>query len=241
MISSKAGYYMWPGPYGDGGSRKYIISSCDQSLKRMGLQYFDIFYSHRFDPDTPLDETVGALDTLVKQGKALYVGVSNYSVKATTDAVAVSRINSWSPITIHQPRYNMLDRGIEKDLMTTATKFGMGIIPYCPLASGILTEKYLRGNIPAHSRAAQKWGSDWIAQNMTAERHLALQSMSELAKARGQTLPQLALAWTLRHPEVTSALIGASSVEQIKENVGALQNLDFTASEIKAIDRLVPA
>jgi L-glyceraldehyde 3-phosphate reductase len=241
IISSKAGYTMWPGPYGDWGSRKYIIASCDQSLKRMGLEYFDIFYSHRFDPHTPLEETMGALDTLVKQGKALYAGVSNYSGAAVNEAVGITKANNLAPITIHQPKYNLLQRGVESDLVPQAARHGFGIIPFCPLASGLLTDKYLGGNIPALSRAAEKWGEGWVKNNLSDARLHALQELNKLAAARGQTLAQMSLAWVLRKPEITSALIGASSVEQIRENVKALDNLEFTQDELARIDELVPA
>ncbi len=241
IISSKAGYYMWPGPYGEWGSRKYIIASCDQSLKRMGLEYFDIFYSHRFDPDTPLEETIGALDTLVKQGKALYVGVSSYSGAATNEAIGIAKQHDWTPITIHQPYYNMLGRGIEKDLVPQAKRQGFGIIPFCPLASGLLTGKYLGGEIPARSRAAEKWGEEWVHKNLSEDRLGKLKELNEIAAKRGQTLAQMALVWILRLPEVTSALIGASSLEQIKENVKALDRPDLSHEELKRIDELFPA
>ncbi len=240
VISSKAGYFMWPGPYGEWGSRKYIVASCDQSLKRTGLEYFDIFYSHRFDPDTPLEETMGALNTLVEQGKALYVGISSYSGAATQEAAAVCREHNWAPVTIHQPYYNMLGRGIETDLVPEAARLGIGIIPFCPLASGLLTDKYLGGDIPAESRAAQKWGPEWVKQNLSPERRERLLALNEMAKERGQTLAQMALAWLLRLPEITSALIGASSLKQIQENVAALDNLSFTEEELKRIDELAP-
>lgn len=238
IVSSKAGYYMWPGPYGEWGSRKYLIASCDQSLKRMGLEYFDIFYHHRPDPDTPLEETLAALDHLVRQGKALYAGVSSYSGAQFADAVRVCERNRLSPITIHQPYYNMLGRGIEWDLLPQTERAGTGVIPFCPLASGLLTDKYLGGDIPAESRAAQKWGKEWVANNLNAERKAALAELNGMAKKRGQTLAQMALAWILRLPAVTSALIGASSVKQIEENVAALANTEFTAEELKQIDKL---
>jgi L-glyceraldehyde 3-phosphate reductase len=241
IISSKAGYYMWPGPYGEWGSRKYIIASCEQSLKRMGVEYFDIFYSHRFDPETPLEETIGALNTLVQQGKAIYAGISSYSGKATSDSVAITKARGWAPITIHQPYYNMLGRGIEKDLVPVARANGVGIIPFCPLASGILTDKYLGGNIPAQSRAAEKWGEQWAKDNLSPERLSKLETLNAMAKDRGQTLAQMSLAWLLRLPEVTGALIGASSLAQIQENVKALENLAFTDEELKKIDTLFPA
>ncbi len=241
IISSKAGYRMWPGPYGEWGSRKYIIASCDQSLKRMGLEYFDIFYSHRPDNDTPLEETMGALDTLVKQGKALYAGVSSYNGKTFTAAVSVTEAKNLAPITIHQPYYNMLGRGIEKDLLPHTEAAGTGVIPFCPLASGLLTDKYLGGDIPAESRAAEKWGKEWVANNLTPQKKEALLQLNLMAKERGQTLAQMALAWILRLPGVTSALIGASSVKQIEENVEALKYLSFTEAELARIDELAPA
>lgn len=241
IISSKAGYYMWPGPYGEWGSKKYIVASCDQSLKRMGLEYFDIFYSHRFDPETPLEETMDALNHLVQQGKALYVGISSYSGAMTAEAAGICAAKGYSRILIHQPYYNMLGRGIENDLVPVARRLGVGIIPFCPLASGLLTDKYLDGNIPAHSRAAEKWGEDWVRKNLNPEKIAALTELNEMAKKRGQTLAQMALAWTLRLPEITSALIGASSLDQIKENVAALDCLEFTQEELTRIDELVPA
>ena len=240
IISSKAGYRMWPGPYGEWGSRKYIIASCDQSLKRMGVEYFDIFYSHRPDPNTPLEETMAALDQLVRQGKALYIGVSSYSGAQFAECVRICERMGLAPITIHQPYYNMLGRGIEWDLLPQTERAGTGVIPFCPLASGLLTDKYLGGDIPAESRAAQKWGKEWVEKNLNAEKRAALNGLNGLAKERGQTLAQMALAWTLRLPSVTSALIGASSVQQIEENVAALDNLAFTEDELKRIDTLVP-
>ena len=240
IISSKAGYFMWPGPYGEWGSRKYLIASAEQSLKRMGLEYFDIFYSHRFDADTPLEETMGALNTLVEQGKALYVGVSSYSGAATQEAAGIMRDRHWAPVTIHQPYYNMLGRGIENDLVPQARRSGIGIIPFCPLASGMLTDKYLGGSIPARSRAAEKWGEEWVHKNLGEQRLSALQALNSMAKERGQTLAQMALAWTLRLPEITSALIGASSLDQIKENVKALEKPDFSDEELARIDQLAP-
>ena len=241
IISSKAGYTMWPGPYGDWGSKKYIIASCDQSLKRMGVEYFDIFYSHRFDPQTPLEETMEALNLLVNAGKVLYIGISNYSGAATNEAASICSARGYSPVTIHQPYYNMLGRGIEKDLVPQAARRGIGIIPFCPLASGILTDKYLKGDIPAHSRAAERWGEDWARKNLSPERMSALAALNGMAHERGQTLAQMALAWLLRLPEITSALIGASSAQQIAENVKALENLEFTGDELKKIDVLAPA
>lgn len=241
IISSKAGYRMWPGPYGEWGSKKYIVASCDQSLKRMGLEYFDIFYSHRFDPETPVEETMDALNLLVQQGKALYAGISSYSGAATQEAAGICRAKQLAPITIHQPYFNMLSRGIEKDLVPQTARLGIGLIPFCPLASGILTDKYLKGGIPARSRAAEKWGEEWARRNLSEERMKVLNELNEMAAKRGQSLAQMALAWMLRLPEVTSCLIGASAVEQIVENVAALDNLSFTAEELARIDELCPA
>lgn len=238
IISSKAGYRMWPGPYGEWGSRKYLIASCDQSLKRMGLEYFDIFYSHRPDPDTPLEETMVALDHLVRQGKALYVGVSSYSGAHFAEATRVCQRLGLAPITLHQPYYNMLGRTIEWDLLPQTERAGTGVIPFCPLASGLLTDKYLGDNIPAESRAAQKWGKEWVEKNLSPERKVVLMELNEMAKRREQTLAQMALAWTLRLPSITSALIGASSVRQVEENVAALNHLDFTREELQRIDQL---
>jgi len=238
IISSKAGWYMWPGPYGDWGSRKYLIASCDQSLERMGVEYFDIFYHHRPDPQTPLEETLGALDQLVRQGKALYAGVSSYSGAQFAEAVRVCERMGLSPITIHQPYYNMLGRGIEWDLLPQTEAAGTGVIVFCPLASGLLTDKYLGGDIPAESRAAQKWGPEWVEENLSPARRQMLQELNEMAKQRGQTLAQMALAWILRLPGITSALTGASSVRQIEDNVGALKNLGFSAEELSRIDQL---
>lgn len=237
IISSKAGYTMWPGPYGDWGSRKYLIASCDQSLKRLGLEYVDIFYSHRPDPQTPVEETMGALEHLVRQGKALYAGVSNYSGAQFAEAArAAERIGL--PLTIHQPYYNLLRRTVEWDLLPQTQRVGTGVIAFCPLASGLLTSKYLGDAIPADSRAALQWGREWVAQNLTPERKRTLLALNEIAAARGQTLAQLALAWILRLPGITSALIGASSVQQVEENVAALDCLDFSEDELARIDAL---
>jgi L-glyceraldehyde 3-phosphate reductase len=238
IISSKAGYYMWPGPYGEWGSKKYIVASCNQSLKRMGLEYFDIFYHHRPDPDTPLEETLSALDLLVKQGKVLYVGVSNYSGAQFAEATRVVQHLGLTPITIHQPYYNMLGRRVEWDLLPQAQAAGTGVIPFSPLANGLLSDKYLGGNIPAESRAALKWGKEWVERNLTEERRSALRALNEIAIARGQTLAQMALVWVLRLPGITSALIGASSVKQVEENVAALKNMTFSDDELKQIDQL---
>ena len=238
IISSKAGWRMWPGPYGEWGSRKYLIASCDQSLRRMGVEYFDIFYSHRPDPLTPLEETLGALDTLVKQGKALYAGVSSYSGAMFADAVRIVRQHDWAPITIHQPYYNMLGRTIEWDLLPSTQRFGTGVITFCPLASGLLTDKYLSGEIPPESRAAAIWPKDWVQSRLTNERRRILSGLNDIAKSRDQSLAQMALAWILRLPAITSALIGASKVEQVVENVAALKNLAFSPEEIQRIDAL---
>ncbi|MBC8160527.1 MAG: aldo/keto reductase [Roseiflexaceae bacterium] len=239
IISSKAGYTMWPGPYGDWGSRKYMIASCDQSLRRMGLDYFDIFYSHRPDPQTPIAETIGALKTLVDHGKALYIGLSNYNGAQFAEALReADRIGL--PITIHQPYYNMLGRVVETDLLPHTEKAGVGVIPFSPLASGLLSDKYLGESIPAQSRAAERWGAAWVERNLSDQRRVALQALNELAEARGQTLAQLALAWLLRLPTITSVLIGASSVQQIEENVAALANLAFSEDELAQIDALAP-
>jgi L-glyceraldehyde 3-phosphate reductase len=238
VISSKAGYRMWPGPYGEWGSRKYLIASCDQSLKRTGLEYFDIFYSHRFDPQTPLEETLGALDTLVRQGKALHVGVSSYRGAQFEEARAIVARERLAPILIHQPYYNMLGRDIEKDLLPHTDAAGVGVIPFCPLASGLLTEKYLDGDVPAESRPAREWASAWVAgTNKDAKRRI-LNGLNEVARKRGQSLAQMALSWVLRHRGVVSALIGASRPEQVAENVRALDKLEFSADELARIDEL---
>jgi len=232
VISTKAGYDMWPGPYGDRGSRKYLLSSLDQSLTRMGLDYVDIFYSHRFDPDTPLEETMGALDTAVRQGKALYVGISSYSPAKTHEAVAILR-SLGTPLLIHQPSYSMLNRWIEGGLLDTLAEVGAGCIVFSPLAQGMLTDKYLNG-IPEDSRAARD-GS--LSPDLLTKEALArIRSLNEIAKKRGQSLAQMALAWTLRDDRVTSTLIGASSVEQLEANIGALENLEFSDEELAAID-----
>jgi L-glyceraldehyde 3-phosphate reductase len=233
IISSKAGYDMWPGPYGEWGSRKYRLASLDQSLRRMGLDYVDIFYSHRFDPDTPLEETMGALDTAVRQGKALYVGISSYSAEKTREAHAILR-ELGTPLVIHQPSYSMLNRWIEPELLDTLGELGVGCIVFSPLAQGMLTDKYLDG-IPEGSRAS-RLGS--LSPDLINEQTLAkIRALNEIASRRGQTLAQLALAWTLRDPRVTSTLIGASSVEQLEANVAALDRLDFSEEELAEIDQ----
>lgn len=238
IISSKAGYGMWPGPYGDWGSRKYLVASCDQSLKRMGVEYFDIFYHHRPDLETPLEETMGALAHLVQQGKALYVGVSSYRGDRFVEAVRVCERMNLPPLTLHQPRYNMLERTIESDLLPQTQQAGTGVIAFCPLASGLLTDKYLGGNVPADSRAAQNGGSEWVARNLSQEGAALLIRLNEMAKRRGQTLAQMALAWILRLPGVTSALTGSSSVAQVEENVAALDGPEFSSEELNEIDQL---
>ena len=233
IISTKAGYDMWPGPYGEWGSRKYLLASLDQSLGRMGLEYVDIFYSHRFDPETPLEETMGALDTAVKQGKALYVGVSSYSAEATREAHAILR-ELRTPFVIHQPSYSMLNRWIEAELLDALGELGLGCIVFSPLAQGMLTDKYLNG-IPEGSRATRE--SSLSPSLITDEALAKIKALNEIAKRRGQTLAQMAVAWTLRDPRITSALVGASSVEQLEANVEALDNLDFTDEELAEIDR----
>jgi L-glyceraldehyde 3-phosphate reductase len=238
ILSSKAGYRMWPGPYGEWGSRKYLIASCDQSLKRMAVDYFDIFYSHRPDPDTPLDETLGALDTLVRQGKALYAGVSSYTGAQYADSVRTVERHDWAPVTIHQPYYNLLGRTIEWDLLPHTERFGTGVIAFCPLASGLLTDKFLSGEVDPNSRAATIWPKEWVKRHSVEERRRILTGLNEVAKARGQTLAQMAIAWILRLPGITSALVGASRVEQVEQNVAALKNLAFTAEELRRIDAL---
>lgn len=235
IISSKAGYRMWDGPYGIMGSRKYLIASCDQSLKRTGLDYFDIFYSHRFDPDTPLEETMGALDALVRAGKALYVGISSYTSEETARAAAILR-DLGTPCLIHQPRYSILGRWTEKDrLLDRLETEGMGCIAFSPLAQGMLSHKYLNG-IPADSRGASgKLAADQI---LDAEAIRRLKGLNALAEARGQSLAQMAIAYVLRDPRMTSALVGASRPEQIVDSVGALKNLSFSAEELAQIDEL---
>jgi len=237
IVSNKAGYRMWPGPYGEWGSRKYLVASLDQSLKRMGLDYVDIFYSHRFDPDTPLEETMGALDYIVRSGRALYVGISSYNAEKTREAAAILR-DLGTPCVIHQPRYNMLDRWIEDGLLDALAQEGIGCIVFSPLAQGLLTDKYLDG-MPDDSRAAKLQGRfGWDARlseaNLTRVREL-----NEIARQRGQSMAQMAIAWVLRHPGMTSALIGASRVSQIDDAVGALDNLDFSAEELAAVEGIL--
>lgn len=236
IISSKAGYYMWQGPYGEWGSKKNLVASLDQSLKRMGLDYVDIFYSHRPDPDTPLEETMGALDHIVRSGKALYVGISSYSAEQTTEAVRILK-DLGTPLLIHQPSYSMLNRWIEDGLQDVLEKEGVGSIAFCPLAQGLLTNRYL-GGIPNDSRAAKPSGA--LNENAVSEETVAkVQQLSEIATNRGQSLAQMALAWVLRGGRVTSALIGASRVSQIEENVKTLNNLEFNEAELEEIESIL--
>ncbi|HEY3714626.1 MAG TPA: L-glyceraldehyde 3-phosphate reductase [Jatrophihabitantaceae bacterium] len=233
FISTKAGWDMWPGPYGEFGSRKYLLASLDQSLARLGLDYVDVFYSHRFDPDTPLEETMGALDAAVRSGRALYAGISSYSPDRTAEAARLLR-EMGTPLLIHQPSYSMLNRWIEGGLLDTLEKEGAGCIAFSPLAQGMLTTKYLNG-VPADSRMAEgsSLSSDWLTdQNLTH-----IRALNDLAKRRGQSLAQMALAWCLRDERVTSLVAGASSVAQLEENLAALQNLEFSADELAEIDR----
>jgi L-glyceraldehyde 3-phosphate reductase len=233
VISTKAGYDMWPGPYGEWGSRKYLLASLDQSLSRMGLQYVDIFYSHRFDPDTPLAETMGALHSAVCQGKALHVGISSYSPARTLQAAQILR-DLGTPLLIHQPSYSMLNRWIEPELLDVLGREGVGCIVFSPLAQGMLTDKYLQG-VPEDSRAAR---SSSLSRQMLSEENLArIHGLNEIAARRGQTLAQMAIAWVLRDERVTSALIGASSVTQLEQNVAALQGLEFDEQDLADIDR----
>jgi len=236
IVSSKAGYRMWPGPYGEWGSRKYLVASLDQSLKRMGLGYVDIYYSHRPDPDTPLEETMGALDQTVRQGKALYAGISSYNPEQTRQASKILR-ELGTPCLIHQPAYNMFNRWIEDGLLGVLAEEGIGCIAFVPLAQGLLTDRYLRG-IPEDSRAAKPHGF-LRREHVTEEKLAKVRKLNELAKARGQSLAQMALAWVLRHPGVTSALTGASRPSQIEDSVGALRKLEFAAEELAAIDGIL--
>jgi L-glyceraldehyde 3-phosphate reductase len=236
IISTKAGYQMWPGPYGDWGSRKYLIASLDQSLSRLGLNYVDIFYHHRPDPETPLEETMYALDQIVRSGKALYVGVSNYSPGLTAKASKILRSLD-TPCLIHQPKYSMFNRWIEKDLLRVLKKEGIGCIAFSPLAQGLLTEKYLDG-IPADSRAAKPHGFLKV-EEVSEEKISKVRRLNEIAKQRNQSMAQMALAWVLRHPEMTSVLIGASRVSQIEDAVGALKNAKFTSEELRLIDKIL--
>ncbi|HYU03004.1 MAG TPA: L-glyceraldehyde 3-phosphate reductase [Jatrophihabitantaceae bacterium] len=233
FISTKAGYDMWPGPYGEWGSRKYVLASLDQSLSRMGLDYVDVFYSHRYDPDTPLEETMGALDTAVRSGRALYAGISSYSPERTTEAARLLR-ELGTPLLIHQPSYSMLNRWIEGGLLDTLEASGAGCIAFSPLAQGMLTSKYLDG-IPAESRMAE---NSSLSRDLLTEQNVAhIRALDALARRRGQSLAQMALAWCLRDPRMTSIVAGASSVAQLEENLAALDGLDFSAEELAEIDR----
>lgn len=235
IISTKAGYNMWPGPYGEWGSRKYLLASLDQSLKRMGLDYVDIFYSHRFDPDTPLEETMGALDTAVRQGKALYAGVSNYSAEDTKRAIDILK-RLGTPLLIHQPCYSMMDRWIENGLQDVLEQEKVGSIAFCPLAKGVLTDKYIKG-IPIDSRAAK---TGFISkEDLENDRVPKVIALNEIAKRRDQSLAQMALAWNLRGGKITSVLIGASKPQQITENVNALMNLEFSQQELDEIEAIL--
>ena len=236
IISSKAGYEMWPGPYGQGGgSRKYVLASLDQSLRRMGLDYVDIFYSHRFDPDTPLEETMGALASAVQQGKALYVGISSYPAAKTREAAAILKNMGVAPL-IHQPSYSLLNRWVEEDLLGALDDTGMGCIAFSALAQGLLTDKYLNG-VPADSRVNRPGGGSLRAEHLSEQNLTHVRALNQIALERGQSLAQMATAWVLRDKRVTSALIGASRPAQITELVGALNNLEFSAEELAAIDQ----
>lgn len=232
-ISTKAGYDMWPGPYGEWGSRKYLLASLDQSLKRMGLDYVDIFYSHRFDPETPLEETMGALQSAVHQGKALYAGISSYSARRTKEAASILG-GLGTRLLIHQPSYSMLNRWIEDDLLGVLAEEGIGCIVFSPLAQGLLTDRYLNG-VPAGARASHP--GSFSTELLTDSNLEKVRALHQIAQRRGQTLAQMAIAWVLRKPAVTSALVGASSVGQLEQNVAALQRLDFSPDELSEIDR----
>ncbi len=236
IISSKAGWDMWPGPYGQGGgSRKYMLASLDQSLKRVGVEYFDIFYSHRFDADTPLEETMGALAHAVHQGKALYAGISSYSPRATREAAALLAAEG-VPLLIHQPAYNLFNRWVEADLLDALEEVGAGMIAFTALAQGLLTDKYLDG-IPANARINRPGGESFPKESLTEPNLARVRALNEIAKGRGQTLAQMAYAWVLRDPRVTTTLVGASSPEQVRENLAVASRLDFTADELAEIDR----
>ena len=236
IISTNAGYYMWPGPYGEWGSRKYLVASLDQSLKRMGLPYVDIFYSHRFDPETPLEETMGALDYIVRSGRALYAGISSYAPEHTRRAAALLR-ELGTPCLIHQPVYNMFNRWVEVELLTALEREGMGCIVFSPLAQGLLTDRYLEG-IPADSRAGKPHGF-LRPEHVTEEKLMRVRKLAEIALSRGQSIAQMALAWVLRHKAVTSAIIGASSVKQIEENAAIINRLDFAPDELQRIEDIL--
>jgi L-glyceraldehyde 3-phosphate reductase len=233
VISTKAGYDMWPGPYGEWGSRKYLLGSLDQSLQRMRLDYVDIFYSHRFDPDTPLEETMGALDAAVRQGKTRYVGISSYSARRTEEAALILR-ELGTPLLIHQPSYSLINRWIEEELLDVLDREGVGAIVFSPLAQGLLTNRYLDG-VPEDSRVRI---GNYLAEEMLSQENLArVRALNEIAEGRGQSLAQMAIAWVLRDPRITSALLGASSVTQLEQNVAALERLDFDPGELEEIDR----
>jgi L-glyceraldehyde 3-phosphate reductase len=236
IISTKAGYDMWSGPYGDGGSRKYLLASLDQSLARLGLDYVDIFYSHRFDNGTPLEETMGALDSAVRQGKALYVGISSYSAERTREAAAILH-DLGTPLLIHQPSYSLLNRWIEPDLVDTLGELGVGCITFSPLAQGVLTDRYLHG-IPDGSRASR--GESLDPETLTEDALAKVRALNAIAMSRGQSLAQMALAWTLRVARITSTLLGASSVAQLEQNLAALDKLEFSRDELDEIDRIAP-
>jgi L-glyceraldehyde 3-phosphate reductase len=238
IISTKAGYYMWPGPYGEWLSKKNLVSSLDQSLKRLKLEYVDIFYAHRPDPETPLEETMAALDLIVRQGKALYVGISNFPGAHFEQAYSVVQKMGLAPMTIHQPRYNLLNRRPEYDLFDHTLRAGTGVITFSPLAQGLLTNKYLGESMPNDSRAALWWDEKFQEQQLNADTLDKIRRLNAVAQERDQTLAQMALAWNLRHPAVTSVLIGASRVEQIVENVAALKNLVFSEGELQRIDEI---
>lgn len=237
FIASKAGYDMWPGPYGIGGSRKYLVASCDQSLKRTGLEYFDVFYHHCMDPETPIEETMQALDYIVRSGRALYVGISNYQPEQTKKAAAILK-SLGTPLLIHQPRYNMFDRWIEDGLTNVLKEEGVGSIVFSPLAQGVLTNKYLNG-IPADSRAARPELIYLNNKDITPEKLAKVQQLNAIAEARGQSLAQMAIAWTLHNDAVTTCLIGASRPSQIEDSVAALNNLEFSADDIAKIDAII--
>jgi L-glyceraldehyde 3-phosphate reductase len=237
VISTKAGYYMWPGPYGDWGSKKYLVSSLDQSLKRLGVDYVDVFYHHRPDPETPLEETMMALNHIVRSGKALYVGVSNYNAEQTADAIKLLK-SMGTPLLIHQPNYSMFNRWVEDDLLSVLEKNGVGSIAFCPLAQGLLTNKYLHG-IPSDSRAADPRSPFLRPDSVTDERIGKVKQLDMLAKERGQSMAQMALAWVLRENKITTALIGASKSSQIVENINTLNNLAFTKDELNEIEKIL--
>ena len=241
IISTKAGYGMWPGPYGIGLSKKYLVSSLDQSLKRLGLEYVDIFYAHRPDPETPLEETMAALDLIARQGKALYIGVSNFSGAQLESAVQVSQRMGLTPITIHQPIYNLLNRRPEYNLFDHTQRSGVGVIAYSPLHHGLLTDKYLSNTMPRDSRAALWWGKQSNEEILTGDMLNKIRRLNAIAQERGQTLAQMALSWILRRPEVTSILIGASKVEQIEENVKVIHHCAFSDDDLKSIDEITLA